>query len=255
MTTRENNILRLCEMNVMTSVDISHHVSKNPSAPVDYIMESTCLLNSNSSPYASVHGYTFDVSPNNHHRNNATATATSSTIVPTQIIQIDDFYDVNLARSALERSTAPGSSSSSSTTTATVGSLPYTQRIAISRIDCDPDYNVKDGKKIVDNDVITTALSNQVGLQAQNALNKNIKKSSVTDKMDNYMLGAVDPMVIPTAYPTEVSRNEADLINGKKDATIATKPTGYQFSEYKSIYESDCGKLSYDMPEYKSIYD
>lgn len=253
MSTRENNILRLCEMNVMTSVDLSHHVSKNPSAPVDYIMESTCLLNSNSSPYVSVHGYTYDVSSNNHHRNNNNATA-ASTIVPTQIIQIDDFYDVNLARSALERSTAPGSSSST-TTTATVGSLPSTQRIAISRIDCDPNYNVKDGKKIVDNDVITTALSNQVGLKAQNALNKNIKKSSVTDKMDNYMLGAVDPMVIPTAYPTEVSRNEADLINGKKDATIATKPTGYQFSEYKSIYESDCGKLSYDMPEYKSIYD
>lgn len=249
MSTRENNILRLCEMNVMTSVDLSHHVSKNPSAPVDYIMESTCLLNSNSSPYVSVHGYTYDVSSNNHHRNNNNATATS-TIVPTQIIQIDNFYDVNLARSALERPTAPGLSSS--TTTATVGSLP---RIAISRIDCDPNYNVKDGKKIVDNDVTTTALSNQVGLKAQNSLNKNIMKSSVTDKMDNYMLGAVDPMVIPTAYSTEVSRNEADLINGKKDATIATKPTGYQFSEYKSIYESDCGKLSYNMPEYKSIYD
>jgi hypothetical protein len=70
MTTRENNILRLCEMNVMTSVDISHHVSKNPSAPVDYIMESTCLLNSNSSPYVSVHGYTYDVSSNNNNNNN-----------------------------------------------------------------------------------------------------------------------------------------------------------------------------------------
>lgn len=247
MATRENNNMRLCEMSVMTSVDISHHVSKNPSAPVDYIIESTSLLSSNSNPYVSVHGYTYDdVSSNNnhnhhHHQNNNTAT---STIVPTQIIQMDDFYDINL--------TAPVSSSSA---TATVGSLPSTPRIALSRIDCDRDYNVKDGKKIVDNDAITTALSNQVGLKAQNALNKNIKKSSVTDKMDNYMLGAIDPMEIPTAYPIKVSNNEADLTNGKKDATIATKPTGYQFSEYKSIYESDCGKLSYDMPEYKSIYD
>lgn len=245
MATRENNNIRLCEMSVMTSVDLSHHVSKNPSASVDYIMESTSLLSSNSNPYVSVHGYTYDdVSSNNHN-----TTTSTSTIVPTQIIQIDDFYDVNLTRSMYERSIAPVSSSST-----TDGSLS-TPRIALSRIDCDPNYNVKDGKKIVDNDVITTALSNQVGLKAQNELNKNIKKSSVTDKMDNYMLGAVDPMEIPTAYPTDMSSNEADLTSSKKDATIATKPTGYQFSEYKSIYESDCGKLSYNMPEYKSIYD
>jgi len=238
MSTRENNNMRLCELSVMTNVSSHHQVSKYPSAPPFHnSMESESLLSSSrNNPYVfSVNGYTCETSSvsslsSNNNNNNNTA------IIPSQIIQIDNFDDVDLTSSVYERSAAPVTTDS---------------RIGLRQINSNDD-----GKKINDNDTITTVLSNKVGLKAQSASEKSIKKSSVKDKVDNNMLGAIDPMELPTAYPTTTTSNDPaadDML--KKDGTVATKRTGYQFSDYKSIYESACGKLTYDMPEYKSIYD
>ena len=217
MSTRKNN-MKFCEMSVMTN-NVDNHDHTNPSAPYDYTTESACLLNNNSrNPYVDANGYPYEL--NNY------------PVVPTQIIE---FHDVDLTRSSnVTNVSIPGSK-------------------LIRRIDCDPTYSMSDGKQIVNNNKIATVLSNQVGLKAQTVVKNNIARSAVTDKVDNFRLGAVDPLDLPTAYPIPSTSKDAEV--EKKNATMATKPTGYQFSDYKSIYESEGGKLSYYMPEYKSIYD